>query len=290
MIGDSKEESVDPTGLTIGVSATEAERAVRSSRCWPASTWCAPGARIRVMTQDGFPIYDQSETPSRRLHRLCHSGVTLAANHALTVAPMIARGALDTVAGRALQRTEVPCSSGWLRRAQPSPSPSTASRCAARAGDTVAAALLAAGIDHCRTTPVSGAPRAPYCLMGVCFDCLVDDRRRRQPPGLPRAGARGHGGRDADRQARGRAMTQGRRPRVILRPRRDRRAARRALPRRRSPRAPALRPCCSTRIPASAARSTAPSPSDAGHGPRDPRRGLLGGRAIWRPRPRRAAR
>ena len=43
----------------------------------------------------------------------------------------------------------------------------------ARAGDTVAAALLAAGIDHCRTTPVSGAPRAPYCLMGACFECLV---------------------------------------------------------------------------------------------------------------------
>ena len=43
----------------------------------------------------------------------------------------------------------------------------------ARSGDTVAAALLAGGIGHCRTTPVSGAPRAPYCLMGVCFDCLV---------------------------------------------------------------------------------------------------------------------
>ena len=43
----------------------------------------------------------------------------------------------------------------------------------ARTGDTVAAAMLAAGLDHCRTTPVSGAPRAPYCLMGVCFDCLV---------------------------------------------------------------------------------------------------------------------
>jgi sarcosine oxidase subunit alpha len=42
-----------------------------------------------------------------------------------------------------------------------------------RAGDTVAAAMLAAGIDHCRTTAVSGAPRAPYCLMGICFDCLV---------------------------------------------------------------------------------------------------------------------
>ena len=43
----------------------------------------------------------------------------------------------------------------------------------ARAGDSVAAALLAAGIGACRTTPVSGAPRAPYCMMGVCFDCLV---------------------------------------------------------------------------------------------------------------------
>ena len=39
--------------------------------------------------------------------------------------------------------------------------------------DTVAAAMLAAGLEHCRTTPVSGAPRAPYCMMGVCFDCLV---------------------------------------------------------------------------------------------------------------------
>lgn len=44
---------------------------------------------------------------------------------------------------------------------------------AAREGDSVAAALLAAGRTMCRTTPVSGAPRAPYCMMGVCFDCLV---------------------------------------------------------------------------------------------------------------------
>ena len=45
--------------------------------------------------------------------------------------------------------------------------------CVVRDSDTVAAALLAAGVDHCRTTPVSGARRAPYCMMGVCFDCLV---------------------------------------------------------------------------------------------------------------------
>jgi sarcosine oxidase subunit alpha len=52
----------------------------------------------------------------------------------------------------------------------------------ARAGDTVAAALLAAGMTSTRTTPVSGAPRAPYCMMGVCFECLVtiDDVGNRQ--------------------------------------------------------------------------------------------------------------
>jgi D-hydroxyproline dehydrogenase subunit gamma len=40
-------------------------------------------------------------------------------------------------------------------------------------GDSVAAALLAAGVVACRTTPVSATARAPYCMMGVCFDCLV---------------------------------------------------------------------------------------------------------------------
>jgi predicted molibdopterin-dependent oxidoreductase YjgC len=44
---------------------------------------------------------------------------------------------------------------------------------AARAGDTVAAALLASGRLATRTTPISGAPRGPFCMMGVCFDCLV---------------------------------------------------------------------------------------------------------------------
>lgn len=43
----------------------------------------------------------------------------------------------------------------------------------ARAGDTVSAALLASGLDARRATAVSGTPRLPYCMMGVCFDCLV---------------------------------------------------------------------------------------------------------------------
>jgi len=52
----------------------------------------------------------------------------------------------------------------------------------ARAGDTVAAALLVSGRLACRTTPVTGAARGPFCMMGVCFDCLVtiDDRPNQQ--------------------------------------------------------------------------------------------------------------
>ena len=44
----------------------------------------------------------------------------------------------------------------------------------ARAGDSVAAALLANGVLAFRTTPVSGAPRGPWCLIGNCHECLVE--------------------------------------------------------------------------------------------------------------------
>jgi D-hydroxyproline dehydrogenase subunit gamma len=43
----------------------------------------------------------------------------------------------------------------------------------ARAGDSVAAALLESGRVASRTSPVSGSLRGPYCLMGACFECLV---------------------------------------------------------------------------------------------------------------------
>ncbi len=49
-------------------------------------------------------------------------------------------------------------------------------------GETAAAAALLAGLMPARRSPVSGAPRAPYCMMGVCFECLmvIDDVGSRQ--------------------------------------------------------------------------------------------------------------
>ena len=40
-------------------------------------------------------------------------------------------------------------------------------------GQTVAAALWAAGITSWRTTRRTGRPRGIFCGIGVCFDCLV---------------------------------------------------------------------------------------------------------------------
>ena len=60
----------------------------------------------------------------------------------------------------------------------------------AREGDTLAIALLNAGVVPFRQTPVSGQPRAPLCLMGVCFDCLVEvfeGMQVRLPTGARRA-------------------------------------------------------------------------------------------------------
>ena len=42
------------------------------------------------------------------------------------------------------------------------------------AGASAAAAVLAAGFDSIRKTPVDGSERGPYCMMGVCFDCLAE--------------------------------------------------------------------------------------------------------------------
>lgn len=38
---------------------------------------------------------------------------------------------------------------------------------------SAAAAALMAGLASTRVSAVNGEPRAPYCMMGVCFECLL---------------------------------------------------------------------------------------------------------------------
>ena len=95
MIGDSKEDELDDRALNHAVSAVMADRAQRMfphlARLNVVRTW----AGIRVMPRDGFPIYDQSESHPGAFVACCHSGVTLASNHAFELARMVAVGALE---------------------------------------------------------------------------------------------------------------------------------------------------------------------------------------------------
>ncbi len=94
MLGDSLEEAGFDATVGTGVVSAIADRAVRMfpllARLNVVRTWAA----LRVMTADGFPIYDHSATCPGAFVATCHSGVTLAANHALTLAPLIAEGRL----------------------------------------------------------------------------------------------------------------------------------------------------------------------------------------------------
>jgi glycine/D-amino acid oxidase-like deaminating enzyme len=99
----------DEGGFQIGVSqhdagfdldtrtATLQQMAQRAVRMFPflaqlriVRSWSA----LRVMSPDGFPVYDRSSSHPGAYVVTCHSGVTLAANHALHVAGWIAADAI----------------------------------------------------------------------------------------------------------------------------------------------------------------------------------------------------
>ncbi|MEO1456843.1 MAG: FAD-dependent oxidoreductase [Pseudomonadota bacterium] len=99
LLGDSKEDAGFDIASTPHVMRTIADRARRSfpalARLRVLRSWAA----LRVMTPDGLPVYDRSETVPGAFAISCHSGVTLAAAHALAMAPAMAEGALDPALG-----------------------------------------------------------------------------------------------------------------------------------------------------------------------------------------------
>ncbi len=95
MLGDSQEEAGLDDSVGLGVTSAIASRAVRMFPLLKSLNVVRTWAGLRVMTQDGFPIYDESSSRPGAFLATCHSGVTLAAAHALVLAPMIAAGSLS---------------------------------------------------------------------------------------------------------------------------------------------------------------------------------------------------
>lgn len=46
--------------------------------------------------------------------------------------------------------------------------------CAADEGELLASVLMRQPVPIFRKHPVDGSPRAAFCMMGVCFECLVE--------------------------------------------------------------------------------------------------------------------
>jgi len=94
MIGDSKEDVGFDIGTTMSASVAMASRAVAAFPHLAEVSVVRSWGALRVMSPDGFPIYQTWPGLPGVFALGCHSGVTLAAVHAEVLAPAIAQGRL----------------------------------------------------------------------------------------------------------------------------------------------------------------------------------------------------
>lgn len=92
-LGDSMEDVGFDDGTTVDVLGAIASRGVRSFPALASLKLVRAWGALRVMTPDGFPIYQESAACPGAFVTTCHSGVTLAAAHVFHVAPWVSGGA-----------------------------------------------------------------------------------------------------------------------------------------------------------------------------------------------------
>lgn len=94
MIGESREEGRSDDQSGIEVVHRLAARAVATFPILAGVRMVRTWAALRVMSPDGYPIYQQSESFPGAFAATCHSGVTLAGAHALRYARYVAQRGL----------------------------------------------------------------------------------------------------------------------------------------------------------------------------------------------------
>jgi hydrogen cyanide synthase HcnC len=95
LIGDSVEEGSLDDGVGFGILSTLADRAIRMFPALRDARVVRSWGALRIMSADGFPVYEQSNVMPGVFVATCHSGVTLAAVHALELAPQLVQGSLS---------------------------------------------------------------------------------------------------------------------------------------------------------------------------------------------------
>ena len=100
MIGESREEAGFDDTTSVEIVHTLAERAVRTFPILRQAKIVRTWGALRVMSADGLPVYEQSAAFPGAFVCTCHSGVTLAAAHALHYAQYVIDGALPAELAR----------------------------------------------------------------------------------------------------------------------------------------------------------------------------------------------
>ncbi|MGO1120482.1 NAD(P)/FAD-dependent oxidoreductase [Rhodovibrionaceae bacterium A322] len=85
MMGDTKEKTQFDDGTAVRKQAEVAQRAVALYPCLSQVQLVRSWGALRVLTPDGLPIYEQSSRHPGAFGLTSHSGVTLAAVHALVL-------------------------------------------------------------------------------------------------------------------------------------------------------------------------------------------------------------
>jgi glycine/D-amino acid oxidase-like deaminating enzyme len=93
-MGDSHEEVGFNDGTRAEIMAEIARRAARAFPFLRSARIVRAWGALRVMTPDGMPIYDQSESSPGAFCAASHSGITLAATHTFDLPRWIAEGTL----------------------------------------------------------------------------------------------------------------------------------------------------------------------------------------------------
>ena len=96
MLGATQDAAGEDVSTTTAAAARLARKTTRVLPALAHVQLVRHWAGLRIMTPDSYPIYAQSERHPGAFVALCHSGVTLAAAHAHTLAAQIAESTLST--------------------------------------------------------------------------------------------------------------------------------------------------------------------------------------------------
>lgn len=104
MIGATNEEAGYDSSTTTAAAASMTARVLRQFPALGGAKLVRQWAGLRILTPDHFPIYAESDRHPGVFVAQCHSGVTLAAAHAIPLAEAIAAGGLPVSFDRFHQR------------------------------------------------------------------------------------------------------------------------------------------------------------------------------------------